>query len=67
MDLKTKNGSAVKKRPEMALYKPGMGKILAKKGDNETLGLSQLFVSIFLYLLLLFIDLIVFILNSMFR
>ena len=39
MDSKSnKNGSAAKKRPEIALYKPGMGKILAKKGDNEAVG-----------------------------
>ena len=39
MDVKSgKNGPAVKKRPEIALYKPGMGKILGKKGDNEAVG-----------------------------
>lgn len=38
MDLKLKHNSGVRKRPEMALYKPPMGKILSKKEENDTNG-----------------------------
>ncbi len=42
MDLKSKHNSGVRKRPEIALYKPGMGKILGKKEINEINGNSIL-------------------------